>query len=84
MVLSERYGHYEAYPEGVGGGLWPTPWRPTTEPVHLPTRSQIASEFAVWRLVSARAREHQRPSAPYPRDNSARWDSTIRNRASLR
>ncbi len=46
VVLSERYGHYEAYPEGVSGGLWLTPWRATTEPVHLPTRSQIASEFA--------------------------------------
>lgn len=46
VVLSERYGHYEAYPEGVAEGLWLTPWRATTEPVHLPTRSQIASEFA--------------------------------------
>lgn len=46
LVLSERYGHYEAYPEGIGEGIWLTPWRATTEPVHLPTRGQIADEFA--------------------------------------
>lgn len=47
VVLSERQGQYQAFPKGMPDGVWLYPLRPMHEAFKLPTRREIASEFAV-------------------------------------
>lgn len=47
VVLTERAGQYQAFPRDMPEGLWVYPQRPSSkEALKLPTRSEIAREFA--------------------------------------
>jgi hypothetical protein len=47
VVLTERAGQYQAFPKDNPAGFWVYPARPSTkEALRLPTRSEIAREFA--------------------------------------
>jgi hypothetical protein len=47
VVLTERSGQYQAFAKDIPGGFWVYPVRPASEEaLRLPTRSEIAREFA--------------------------------------
>lgn len=47
VVLTERAGQYQAFPKDSPAGFWASAARPSNkETLRLPTRSEIAREFA--------------------------------------
>ncbi len=46
VVMIERQRQYQAFPKGVLGGVWLNPARPGEEPLKLPGKRDVASEFA--------------------------------------